>query len=64
MRRLGVRFTIRRLMIIVAVVALLLGSTIQAWRWHKYTEFQRRYRLYETINRGIGKPMSPSGSHS
>jgi hypothetical protein len=35
----------RRMMIVVAVVAVLLGCGVQAWRWHQQAKYAREYPL-------------------
>ncbi len=45
MRLLGVRHTIRRLMVAVAIVAFLLACTLQGWRWHQRVTFMKKYPL-------------------
>jgi hypothetical protein len=36
---------IRRMMILVAISALMLGAVVQVWRWHQAAEFARKYAL-------------------
>jgi hypothetical protein len=39
------RMKIRRLMFVVAVIAVLLGCGVQAWRWYQREKFAREYAL-------------------
>jgi hypothetical protein len=39
------RMKLRRLMFVVAVIAVLLGCGVQAWRWYQSEKFAREYAL-------------------
>jgi hypothetical protein len=39
------RMKIGRMMIVVAVVAVVLGCVVEAWRWHQRAKFAREYAL-------------------
>ena len=39
------RMKLRWIMVAVAFIAILLGCTVQAWRWHQREKFAREYAL-------------------